>query len=426
MRSLKLLSNAALFIATVILLTSCSGAYLMSASSLDNDLIKADTAEGTMDNNVMFSYGSVTQMRKYNPGPNKVSVLLKGYFYSGDGGGGMFYWDPDSELEHDGGLVIAPNDTKVGRYIRICESDYRNVKWFGAVGSGSSNDTDAILNAIASLPASGGTIRFPGGTYNVSQTLNIGNGDGVSVRSDFNGIKLIGCGAGFGIYGDKEPTVIKAVRDVDAVISVNGRISDVVIEGIEINCASLAQTGIFARAVNSLRISNVSIRMFNKSGLHIVGGTGIGNGNVNCRFESVNAISTTDNITCLLIDGDTNTCATEDCTFIDCRFDIHTTAGSNSVIIRNAHGLDFYRCHFAGYNDKESNYLVLDSSVDGTPYGNTFYDCSILRINVIEEGGHTIGDNFFYGYGTYDNELPPTHPRLHGITDSGIPFQIGE
>ena len=80
--------------------------------------------------------------------------------------------------------------------------------------------------------------------------------------------------------------------------------------------------------------------MFNESGLHIVGGTGIGNGNVNCRFESVNAISTTDNITCLLIDGDSNTCLTEDCTFIDCRFDIHTTAGSRSGIIRNAHGLD--------------------------------------------------------------------------------------
>ena len=387
--------------------------------------ISENPAEAKMETNGSYSFGSVLQMRKCVPAENKASVLLKGYFYANDGGGGMFYWDAESTAEHDGGLVIAPNDVEKGRYIRICENDYRNVKWFGAVGSGSSNDTAAIKSAIASLPETGGTIRFPGGTYCVSETLQIGNGDGDRVRSDINGIKLIGCGAGFGIYGGKEPTMIKATKDIDSVISINGRISDVVIDGINIDAGNLAKNAITAKAVNSLRISNVSARMFTACGLYIIGGVGNGNGNDLCRFESVNAISVNDNVTCLYIDGGSENCITENCTFIDCRFDHHTTSGSRSGVIKNATGLSFYRCHFAGYNDKESDFLVLDSSVDGMPYGNTFYDCSILSIKVIESDGRTIGDNFFYGYGTYDNEVCPTHPRLHGITDSGLPFQIG-
>ena len=40
-----------------------------------------------------------------------------------------------------------------------------NVFDFGAVGDGSTNDTTAIANAIASLPATGGTVYFPKGTF---------------------------------------------------------------------------------------------------------------------------------------------------------------------------------------------------------------------------------------------------------------------
>ncbi len=400
--------------ACAVVFTSCAGASLSNINALTDQELNANAAEVDMGSVITYSFDNVMQMRKFVPGQNTASVLLKGYYYTTDGGGGMFYWDGESTLEHDGGIVIAPNNAEKGRYIRICESDYRNVKWFGAVGSGSNNDTDAIRKAIASLPPSGGTVYFPGGTYCINDTINIGNGDGEGVRSEYNGIKLIGCGCS-----------IRATRDIDVMISINGRICDVVIDGIDIYANQLAKTCILARAVNSLRVSNLAVSMFTECGLHLIGGKTNGSGNVNCTFESVNSVSIVNNVICVLIDGDGTNCPTENCRFIDSRFDVHTTAGSMATLIRNAHAIEFYRCHFAGYNDEESEYLVLEATADGSPYGITYYDCSVKRIKIIEENGNSIGDSFFYGYGTYDLEDTPDHPRLHGITDSGMPFNLG-
>lgn len=53
------------------------------------------------------------------------------------------------------------------------KSGYVNVKSYGAMGDGVTNDTAAISNAIADLPADGGTVYFPAGTYIVSQSIPI-------------------------------------------------------------------------------------------------------------------------------------------------------------------------------------------------------------------------------------------------------------
>jgi len=60
-----------------------------------------------------------------------------------------------------------------------------NVKAYGAVGNGSTDDTDAIQAAMAAA-TSGGIIYFPPGTYIISETLNI----------TANNIAFIGAGAG--------------------------------------------------------------------------------------------------------------------------------------------------------------------------------------------------------------------------------------
>jgi hypothetical protein len=46
-----------------------------------------------------------------------------------------------------------------------------NVKDYGAVGDGTTDDTTAITNAINALPAGGGTVFFPPGVYKVTATL---------------------------------------------------------------------------------------------------------------------------------------------------------------------------------------------------------------------------------------------------------------
>jgi len=60
----------------------------------------------------------------------------------------------------------------------------RNVMAWGATGDGSTNDRAAIQAAIDALPAGGGTVFFPPGTYKIGTTLN---------QPD-KPVKLLGCG----------------------------------------------------------------------------------------------------------------------------------------------------------------------------------------------------------------------------------------
>jgi hypothetical protein len=72
--------------------------------------------------------------------------------------------------------------------------DWIDVKDYGAKGNGATDDTAAIQLAINLLPASGGTIYFPAGTYNVSSTIQIGNGSS-SAFSTRTGVVLVGAGS---------------------------------------------------------------------------------------------------------------------------------------------------------------------------------------------------------------------------------------
>ena len=71
--------------------------------------------------------------------------------------------------------------------------DYVSVKDFGAVGDGTTDDTVAIQNAINAMPANGGTLHIPAGTYLVTSPLSIPS------------LHNRGC-----IFGDGDATVIKA------------------------------------------------------------------------------------------------------------------------------------------------------------------------------------------------------------------------
>lgn len=62
---------------------------------------------------------------------------------------------------------------------------YVNVKDYGAVGNGTTDDSTAFTNAIAAIGASGGTVFIPAGTYNAT----------ISVTSK-PGLRLLGSGPG--------------------------------------------------------------------------------------------------------------------------------------------------------------------------------------------------------------------------------------
>lgn len=69
--------------------------------------------------------------------------------------------------------VVAPSSDSGGQVY--------NVKAYGAVGDGVTDDTDAIQELIDSLPTRGGDIFFPEGTYIITNTLTIKH-HGVSLK----------------------------------------------------------------------------------------------------------------------------------------------------------------------------------------------------------------------------------------------------
>jgi len=101
---------------------------------------------------------------------------MLGFNEPGDGGGGVWYWDSTSTATVNIGTVVKPTATVgAGRWLRIFDGAQLNVKWFGARGDGTTDDTDAINLAIdaAFRPASStvyftNTLLIPPAVYSVS------------------------------------------------------------------------------------------------------------------------------------------------------------------------------------------------------------------------------------------------------------------
>jgi Pectate lyase superfamily protein len=108
-------------------------------------------------------------------------VIAKGCVTAGDKGGGMFYWNPSSTELDNGGTVVDTTCLPVrhsGRWIRIYDG-LMDVRWFGARGDGTTDDTQALQKALDEVRVRGGSLFFPPGRYIVSSTLDAGASQGV-------------------------------------------------------------------------------------------------------------------------------------------------------------------------------------------------------------------------------------------------------
>ncbi|MEC5142042.1 hypothetical protein [Chitinophaga sp. 212800010-3] len=99
-----------------------------------------------------------------------------GYYTPGDGGGGDFYWDDQSQLPDNGGTIIQAG-TAPGRWRRIYDGPV-HVKWFGAIGDGNTDDTTAIRNCLTFSD----DIYIDPGDYKITSQLNI-NSKRLSISS---------------------------------------------------------------------------------------------------------------------------------------------------------------------------------------------------------------------------------------------------
>lgn len=108
---------------------------------------------------------TIAALRLTNPITSIEAITVEGYTTPGDGGGGLFFYQSsDTTSPDNGGTIIV--STNGSRWYRIFSGGV-NVKWFGATGNGTTDDTGAIQNAISSI-TNGGEVYFPNGTYSVT------------------------------------------------------------------------------------------------------------------------------------------------------------------------------------------------------------------------------------------------------------------
>jgi hypothetical protein len=129
---------------------------------------------------------------------------------------------------------------------------YVNVKDFGATGNGSTDDRAAIQTAINSVSATGGTVFFPTGTYNIGAELDV----------DYFGIHLLGAGV--------DATVIRNTSTTAHSFNVGDNIRYISIDSMSITSSvtKTAGAGIYSDAASNGQYQRLRIDK-HTYGIHI-------------------------------------------------------------------------------------------------------------------------------------------------------------
>lgn len=293
------------------------------------------------------------------------------------------------------------------------------------------DNTAALQAAFNALSTRGGRIVLPPGQIRFTGLITIGDGDGAGTASTKNGIKLIGCGGGFGVFGGLVPTVLSydGPTTTSPFIDVKGKMSDVVIEDMFLECNGKVG-GIRATAISNTRIDGVKIvsPSNGSKALEILGGgSPTGNYNVFDTFSRINIALTEPNSVGLLMDGNYGV---QNDTWISA-FDlmrVEVLPGATNAIcahLKFVDSIDFRRCHFDSKPEPTAKGVILDSLAnDGFPVGINFDSCSIPHIEIREDGSHHIRPSFFVNHGTQDLEVIPNNPNLVIVTDIGELYQM--
>ncbi len=118
---------------------------------------------------------SLAALRALVPGGSSspAAVLVQGQTTPGDGADRWAYWNAASTAADDGATVIAPaSTTGAGRWIvALGAQPSLNVRWFGALGDGATDDSAAFTAAIAAAASLAVPVFVPAGRYVVSLSL---------------------------------------------------------------------------------------------------------------------------------------------------------------------------------------------------------------------------------------------------------------
>lgn len=142
------------------------------------------------------------------PAPNEVADLL-GFWAPGDAGGGSFIWNSASMEEDNGGTIIRPGNvlpTDPGRWERRYE-ELINVRWFGAKGDNTNDDTASLQAAITASSIAGTNCFVPEGIYATTKPLILWGSSNIDTTG---GVVLIGASKKGAVIRKKTHTVYGA------------------------------------------------------------------------------------------------------------------------------------------------------------------------------------------------------------------------
>jgi hypothetical protein len=145
----------------------------------------------------MTTIANYAALRSYAYTSGNESVFVEGHSTTGDGGQGIFYWDPAATETDNDGTIIIVGSTSPGRWKRLYSGSL-DLRWFGAKNDGSTDVTSILNNVIAFADDISSAISFIG-SYLVSGTVNINNVvtlEGVSDQSVITGTGLLSFSSG--------------------------------------------------------------------------------------------------------------------------------------------------------------------------------------------------------------------------------------
>lgn len=112
---------------------------------------------------------------------NEIREVL-GYYAIGDGGGGIFKFNSASSATANNGTIIAPNSGG-GRWERVYDGVELWVKWFGARGDSTTDDSSAVQAAETARQQVKGVLCFSPGTYRITTQIDLGD------RASWRGVR---------------------------------------------------------------------------------------------------------------------------------------------------------------------------------------------------------------------------------------------
>lgn len=350
-----------------------------------------ESSAGNDNPNTTLSFKTMADMISYVPENDGAIVNLLGFFSMGDGAGGTFYWDANSGEEHNIGTVVKPESAEKGRYIRLCDSNLRNVAWFGANGTDDVDDTNAIQSALTDLK-NGGTLVLEPGNYLLSSSLKIDK-DGIKLSGRGN-VNLVACDAMDGI------TIIDQANSVTLTdlnfIGGNKANHGILIQG---ECKGISMKSVFVSEFVSC-----GLKLSGK----ITGGI----------YEEVNVTSNAASSSGLSISGGAN-----DIVFTACRFDMGAFENCVAGEFKYTHDITFQNCTFTAISSASTGTLFVGGEKEAYPKSLGFYGCDVINVVVNEEHG-TIGKNHFFGFMTHNGQVVPNNDKIFGSTDDGRFFGL--